>query len=292
MLGLRRITLEVFEFNPRARRVYEKVGYAVTGVRPGALVFDGVAVAAVDMAVDAESWAAQSGPIAVGSACEGSIDPASGSSAPSAGIGSGTPAVIRLPSARVPPVCGRLPSLPGQPRAVPVERPRRPPRRGRRRSSSPRTSTGTGSSPSSTLEAQLGCRERDPHPGAAPGEPEGQRLPAVGQPRVEAQPAAVVAHAAEAVDQRGPHAAGRGHVHAVDGVAVQVGQVDEQRLAGSSRRRQLVVADLGGDDRLHDRRQRRVAGGDRVVVLEVGALLLGGELVAAAGTARARRRPA
>ena len=49
-------TLEVFEFNPRARRVYEKVGYTVTGVRPGALVFDGVAVAAVDMAVDAASW--------------------------------------------------------------------------------------------------------------------------------------------------------------------------------------------------------------------------------------------
>ena len=56
VLGLRRITLEVFEFNPRGRRVYEKVGYAVTGVRPGALVFDGVAVGAVDMAVDADTW--------------------------------------------------------------------------------------------------------------------------------------------------------------------------------------------------------------------------------------------
>jgi RimJ/RimL family protein N-acetyltransferase len=56
VLGLRRITLEVFEFNPRARRVYEKVGYVVTGVRPGALVFDGVAVGAVDMAVDAATW--------------------------------------------------------------------------------------------------------------------------------------------------------------------------------------------------------------------------------------------
>ena len=56
VLGLRRITLEVFEFNPRARRVYEKVGYTATGVRPGALLFDGVAVAAVDMEVDAASW--------------------------------------------------------------------------------------------------------------------------------------------------------------------------------------------------------------------------------------------
>ena len=55
-LGMRRITLEVFEFNPRARRVYEKVGYVVTGVRPGALVFDGVEVAALDMAVDAGDW--------------------------------------------------------------------------------------------------------------------------------------------------------------------------------------------------------------------------------------------
>ncbi len=55
-LGLRRITLEVLEFNPRAQRAYEKVGYVVTGVRPDELVFDGVAVAAVDMAVDAEHW--------------------------------------------------------------------------------------------------------------------------------------------------------------------------------------------------------------------------------------------
>lgn len=55
-LRLSRITLEVFEFNPRGRRVYEKVGYVVTGVRPDALFFDDVAVAAVDMAVDAEDW--------------------------------------------------------------------------------------------------------------------------------------------------------------------------------------------------------------------------------------------
>jgi RimJ/RimL family protein N-acetyltransferase len=75
-LGLRRITLEVFELNPRAQRVYEKVGYVVTGTRPDALRFDGVAVAAVDMAVDATTWAgfrpaagetAQSGPTVAGS---------------------------------------------------------------------------------------------------------------------------------------------------------------------------------------------------------------------------------
>ena len=44
--------------------------------------------------------------------------------------------------------------------------------------------------------------------------------------------------------------------------------------------REVVVADLGRDDRLHDGRQRRVARGERVVVLEVGPLLLGRELVA------------
>ena len=55
-LGLQRITLEVFENNPRAWRVYEKVGFAATGVRPGALVFDGAPVAAVDMAVEADRW--------------------------------------------------------------------------------------------------------------------------------------------------------------------------------------------------------------------------------------------
>jgi RimJ/RimL family protein N-acetyltransferase len=56
VVGLQRVTLEVFEFNPRGRRAYEKVGYVVTGERPGALVFDEVAVGAVDMAVDATTW--------------------------------------------------------------------------------------------------------------------------------------------------------------------------------------------------------------------------------------------
>jgi RimJ/RimL family protein N-acetyltransferase len=75
-LGLSRVTLEVLEFNPRGQRVYEKVGYVVTGVRPDALRFDGVAVAAIDMAVDADTWpgfpppggaGGQSGPTVAGS---------------------------------------------------------------------------------------------------------------------------------------------------------------------------------------------------------------------------------
>ena len=55
-LGLDRITLEVLEFNPRARRVYDKVGYVETGRREEALVVDGVGVAAIDMAVSASTW--------------------------------------------------------------------------------------------------------------------------------------------------------------------------------------------------------------------------------------------
>ena len=55
-LGLRRITLEVFDHNPRGRRVYEKVGYVPTAQRTGALVLDGIAIGATDMAVDAQTW--------------------------------------------------------------------------------------------------------------------------------------------------------------------------------------------------------------------------------------------
>lgn len=56
VLGLQQITLEVFEFNPRGRRVYEKVGYVETDRREDAIVIDGVGVAAIDMAVSAASW--------------------------------------------------------------------------------------------------------------------------------------------------------------------------------------------------------------------------------------------
>ncbi|MGG5258370.1 GNAT family N-acetyltransferase [Phycicoccus avicenniae] len=51
--GLRRLTLEVFEFNPRALHVYETLGFVETGRRPDALVFDGVSVGAVDMELTA-----------------------------------------------------------------------------------------------------------------------------------------------------------------------------------------------------------------------------------------------
>jgi ribosomal protein S18 acetylase RimI-like enzyme len=40
-LGLHRIELEVFAFNPRAQRAYEKAGFVVEGVRRDALRWDG-----------------------------------------------------------------------------------------------------------------------------------------------------------------------------------------------------------------------------------------------------------
>lgn len=49
-LGLHRIELEVFDFNPRARHVYEKAGFEVEGVRRDALWWDGVWHASILMA--------------------------------------------------------------------------------------------------------------------------------------------------------------------------------------------------------------------------------------------------
>ena len=40
-LGLHRIELEVYHFNPRARRTYEKVGFVAEGVMRDALLWDG-----------------------------------------------------------------------------------------------------------------------------------------------------------------------------------------------------------------------------------------------------------
>ena len=142
----------------------------------------------------------------------------------------------------------------------------------------PRTDT-SARSPGQHGERDLVSGQVHPDPGALQGDAEAHPVPRLGQPRVEGDHAVVVAHPAEPVRQAVPHPAGRGHVHPVGGVAVQVGQVDEQRAVEVAQR-QLAVADLGGDDRLHHPGQGGVAGGDRVVVLEVGALLLGAEVVA------------
>ncbi|MFB7507083.1 GNAT family N-acetyltransferase [Streptomyces broussonetiae] len=59
-LGLHRVRLEVYGHNARARRVYEKVGFVVEGVRREAALRDGVWVDEVVMAVLDREWAALS----------------------------------------------------------------------------------------------------------------------------------------------------------------------------------------------------------------------------------------
>lgn len=56
--GLNRVELEVFDFNPRARRVYEKVGFVHEGTRRQALRYNGEWVDARVMAILACDWSA------------------------------------------------------------------------------------------------------------------------------------------------------------------------------------------------------------------------------------------
>lgn len=51
VIGVHRVELEVYAFNPRAQRVYEKVGFRVEGVRRDALLWDDVWVDAVMMSM-------------------------------------------------------------------------------------------------------------------------------------------------------------------------------------------------------------------------------------------------
>jgi RimJ/RimL family protein N-acetyltransferase len=57
-LGLHRISLEVYAFNPRARRAYEKAGFRAEGVLRESLRYNGEWVDATVMSVLAPEWAA------------------------------------------------------------------------------------------------------------------------------------------------------------------------------------------------------------------------------------------
>lgn len=60
-LPLHRIELEVYAFNPRARRAYEKAGFVWEGTRRDALVFDGERIDSEFMAVLRPEWRATAG---------------------------------------------------------------------------------------------------------------------------------------------------------------------------------------------------------------------------------------
>lgn len=57
-LGLHRVQLEVYAFNPRARRVYEKVGFVLEGTQREALLFDGQWVDLHVMGLLEQDWRA------------------------------------------------------------------------------------------------------------------------------------------------------------------------------------------------------------------------------------------
>ncbi|WP_327633817.1 GNAT family N-acetyltransferase [Kribbella sp. NBC_00482] len=56
-LGLHRISLGVYTFNPRARRAYEKAGFKTEGVLRDALLWEGEWVDEIVMSVLATDWA-------------------------------------------------------------------------------------------------------------------------------------------------------------------------------------------------------------------------------------------
>lgn len=60
-LGLHRISLEVYAFNPRARHVYEKAGFIAEGVLREALRFNGEWIDATVMSILAPEWARHRG---------------------------------------------------------------------------------------------------------------------------------------------------------------------------------------------------------------------------------------
>lgn len=60
-LGLHRISLEVYAFNPRARRAYEKAGFVAEGVLRDALHWDGRRVDATVMSILSPEWSRHRG---------------------------------------------------------------------------------------------------------------------------------------------------------------------------------------------------------------------------------------
>jgi RimJ/RimL family protein N-acetyltransferase len=60
-VGVHRVELEVYDFNPRARHVYEKVGFRHEGVKRQALHWDGAWIDAHIMSILAPEWAEHRG---------------------------------------------------------------------------------------------------------------------------------------------------------------------------------------------------------------------------------------
>jgi RimJ/RimL family protein N-acetyltransferase len=72
--GLNRVELEVYAFNPRARHVYEKVGFVHEGTRREALRFNDAWVAAHVMSIIASDWQMHSLGLSSESTATGRVD--------------------------------------------------------------------------------------------------------------------------------------------------------------------------------------------------------------------------
>src|SRR4029453_5384630 len=79
---------------------------------------------------------------------------------------------------------------------------------------------------------------------------ERQAGPRLRHPGGEGDGSFIVAHTPEPKGQNVPAPAGGSHVDPIAGVAVQIGEVDEQRIVEVAQR-EIAVSDLCGDDRLH-----------------------------------------
>ena len=60
-VGLNRVSLEVYAFNPRARRAYERLGFVHEGTLRQALLWDGAWVDAEVMSILASEWSRHRG---------------------------------------------------------------------------------------------------------------------------------------------------------------------------------------------------------------------------------------
>ena len=58
MVGVHRVELQVYAFNPRARHVYDKIGFSYEGTRRQALCWDGQWIDSHVMAILASEWQA------------------------------------------------------------------------------------------------------------------------------------------------------------------------------------------------------------------------------------------
>jgi len=56
VLKLHRISLDVFDFNPRAIRVYEKIGFKQEGIQRDTLFYDGKYHSSIIMAILEDDW--------------------------------------------------------------------------------------------------------------------------------------------------------------------------------------------------------------------------------------------